>query len=178
MWGELTRPGRTEPTFSGPPRAVQPLEIVFVTSDDDSRGFCHALCDQEALRLTEVRITHGAGDEALVELIPKARLVVIATCRESVDKDSAAQKRERHASELARSGGVPVALLASQSHEAAQDHLALVRMKMPLVICPVHQGSFGQGFMDCFPLRTQFVERGDSPAHLEQIARELLKRSR
>jgi hypothetical protein len=154
-----------------------PAQYVFVTSDDLSRSFCHQLCGDVRLAFADVRIAHNQSEEVLGELIPRARVVIIATCRASLDKDSAAQLREKFVADLALKHGVRVAILAGKNHEAAQDHLAAVRATAPLVIVPGENGYFGEGFTEHFPLPTQFVERGDSPEHLERIADEVCKRA-
>ena len=160
------------------PAETRKPQIVFITNDGESRAFCHKLCEHESLRFVDVRITHEAGIDAIASLVASTRLVVIATCRASLDKGSDAQEREKLAISIAQKHDIPVAILAGENHEAVQDYLAGVRGKMPLVIVPVNNGYFGEGFMECFPLRTQFVERGDTPTHIEQIARELLNRLR
>lgn len=153
-------------------------DIVFFTSDDVARFFCHNLCDHVNMKAKVVRVAHNATKEETEEIIEKTALIVIATCRQSLDIDSLAQNREKLIVELARARNIPIVILAGENHEACQNHLALVRGASPLVIVPVHGGHFGEGFMECFPPRTQFVERGDSEAHIAQITRELLKRSR
>jgi|GEM_PF-3556114 len=150
--------------------------IVFFTSDDKTRFFCHKVSDHPHLRQQVIRVAHNATKDDAAQLVENTSVVVIATCRASLDKDSPAQTREKLLIELARSHKVPIVILAGENHEACQDHLAVVRGAYPLVIVPVHNGHFGEGFMECFPPRTQFVERGDTDAHVEQIARELLKR--
>lgn len=162
---------------------VAPVEprktrMVFVTSEQNARSACHRLCEHESIRFCETHVAHNPTAENLERLIEHTRLVIIATSRASIDKDSGAQQLERQASDIARRHGVKIAIFSQENHEAVQAHLDTARATQPLVIVPVNGGSFGEGFIDSFPMRTQFVERGETPAHLDQIAKELLNRSR
>lgn len=162
---------------------VAPVEprktlMVFVTSEQNARSACHRLCEHESLRFCETHVAYNPTPENLERLIEHTKLVIIATSRSSVDKDSSAQKLERRAAETARRHGKKIAIFSQENHEAVQAHLDIARATQPLVIVPVSGRSFGEGFMDSFPMHTQFVERGESPAHIDQIVKELLNRSR
>ena len=158
--------------------ALKKTLIVFVTSSKSSRSLCHLLCEHDRMKFNEFSIAHNATHQSLSSLIPNTNLVVIGTCRESLDRESVVQEREKFVCELAREHHKPVALFANEDDEVVQDHLAWARGMRPLVIVPVHNGHFGEGFMDCFPIGTQFLERGDAPAFLEQTVIELLKRAK
>ncbi len=173
-WGSVAH---LEDTGSDPAPAVSApkFEIVFVTSDEQSRSFCHALCEQPLLLRRPIRIAHNSNESVLHELIAHAKLVVIATCRESLNKDSASQEQERRVAKLVQTSGISVALLSQHDQEAVQDHLAWARGAKPLVITPLQHG-LAEGFRDCFPIGTQFLERGEGLQFADHIARELCAR--
>lgn len=161
------------------PQAVERRRdlMLFVTSDERARAFCETITAHPALMMKDTKISHHADHESLTELVGAARLLVIATCRESLDKGSAAQEREKHVAAKALELSVPVVILSGENHEAVQDHLAIVRGRKPLVIVPPYKGHFGEGFTDCFPIGTEFLERSEAPDSLETIARKLLTRA-
>ena len=168
----------SHPTFPSPAHELNfPANIVFFTSSEAAREYCKKLCSDIRLAFGSTRIAHDADDNLIQELVSRARLVIIVTCRESLDNGSPAQRREQIVSEIAIKRGVRIAILANENHEAVQDHLGFARGTMPLVIVNVNNNHFGGGFMDSFPMRTQFVERGETPEHIEQIAEELRKRA-
>lgn len=157
-WGSVAHlEDKPEPESRVPSK--QPM-IVFATSDDISRSFAHKVSEEASLVRLPIRIVHRGTAAEFESLIPGARLIVIATCRESLNKDSVSQEQEKLVGQIAVRHRKKIILLCGDDQEAVQHHLGLARSLTKLVITPLRHG-ISEGYRDSFPMASGFVGRLD-----------------
>jgi len=162
-----------------PPAETRRPQVVFITTADHARTYFHKVAEA-ALTFKDVRIVHSDEESTLDEATLREHLegvavVVIGTCkRQSIAKDSYSQRIEALAASIARANGSHIVLYSERVHEPVQRHLEEARKSAAVIVVVEDRVTANEsGFLELFPMSTQFVQGGEKPEDLARVGKSI-----